>query len=270
MDTLDEQLHRLHQGGLLILTNVADAAGARIVEQLGVKAVATSSAAVAWAHGYADGNTLPLERLVSTVESIARVISLPLSVDIEAGYSDDLVRVAEVIDAVIAAGAVGINIEDGASPPELLARKIDIARQVAERRRVKLFINARTDVYLKGLVPAEERVAQTLKRAALYHAAGADGLFAAGVTAEYEIAALCRGTPLPVNVLGLPGLPSPEQLKALGVRRLSAGSGIAEFLYGAMAGLAKSFLDTGTLDSHALKAFTYAQVNTLFKPAVNV
>ncbi|CAI8841531.1 2-Methylisocitrate lyase, PEP mutase family [Pseudomonas sp. IT-P253] len=267
MDTL---FHQLHQNGLLILTNVADAAGARIVEQLGSKAVATSSAAVAWAHGYPDGNALPLERLVSTVESIARVISVPLTVDIEAGYSDDLKRVAKVIEAVMAAGAVGINIEDGTSAPELLVRKIEIAREVASRRQVKLFINARTDVYLKSLVPAEDRVAETLKRAALYQAAGADGLFAAGVTAEYEIAALCQGTSLPVNVLGLPGLPSPEELKALGVRRLSAGSGIAEFLYGAMASLAQSFLQTGKLDTRHLKAFTYGEVNALLTATRNV
>jgi len=99
----------------------------------------------------------------------------------------------------------------------------------------------------------------------LYQAAGADGLFAAGVTAKYEIGAICRGTPLPVNVLGLAALPSPDELKALGVRRLSAGSSIAEFLYGAMAGLAKSFLDTGKLDTHDLKAFTYGEVNGLLK-----
>ncbi|MCW8278719.1 isocitrate lyase/phosphoenolpyruvate mutase family protein [Pseudomonas sp. PCH199] len=267
MDRLDTQLHQLHQDGLLILTNVADAAGARLVEQLGNKAVATSSAAVAWAHGYPDGNALPLERLVSTVESIARVISVPLTVDIEAGYSDDLAHVAEVVDAVIAAGAVGINIEDGASPPELLAHKIEIARQVADRRNVNLFINARTDVYLKSLVPAEDRVAETLKRAALYQAAGANGLFAAGVTSEYEIAALCKGTTLPLNVLGLPGLPSPEALQAIGVRRLSAGSGIAEFLYGAMASVAQSFLQTGKFDNHGIKALTYGEVNALLKPS---
>jgi 2-methylisocitrate lyase-like PEP mutase family enzyme len=266
MARLDDQLHTLHQDGLLILTNVADAAGARLVEQLGNKAVATSSAAVAWVHGYPDGNTLPLERLVSTVESIARVISVPLTVDIEAGYSDDLARVAEVVDAVIVAGAVGINIEDGAASPELLVCKIETARKVAARRNVNLFINARTDVYLRNLVPAEDRVAETLRRAALYQAAGANGLFAAGVTSEYEIAALCRGTTLPVNVLGFPGLPLPEELKTLGVRRLSAGSGIAEFMYGAMATLAKNFLQTGKLDSHDLKAFTYGEVNALLKP----
>lgn len=265
MNALDTQFHQLHHDGLLILTNVADATGARLVEQLGGKAVATSSAAVAWTHGYPDGNTLPLERLISTVESIARVIQVPLSVDIEAGYSDDLGRVAEVIDAVIAAGAVGINIEDGSGTPDLLVRKIEVARQVAEKRNVKLFINARTDVYLKGLVPAEDRVAETLHRAALYQAAGANGLFAAGVTSAYEIEAICKGTTLPVNVLGFACLPSPEELVALGVRRLSAGSGIAEFMYGAMGLLVKSFLASGKLDTHDLKAFTYGEVNGLLK-----
>ena len=265
MNALATPFHQLHQQGLLILTNVADATGARLVEHLGGKAIATSSAAVAWAHGYPDGNTLPLDRLVSTVESIVRVISVPLTVDVEAGYSDDLGRVAEVLDAVIAAGAVGINIEDGSAAPELLARKIERARQVADKRNVQLFINARTDVYLKNLVPAEDRVAETLRRAAMYQAAGADGLFAAGVTAAYEIEAICKGTPLPVNVLGFAGLPSPSELLALGVRRLSAGSGIAEFLYGAMGGLVKSFLATGQLDTHGLKALSYGEVNGLLK-----
>lgn len=265
MNALATPFHQLHQQGLLILTNVADATGARLVEHLGGKAIATSSAAVAWAHGYPDGNTLPLDRLVSTVESIVRVISVPLTVDVEAGYSDDLGRVAEVLDAVIAAGAVGINIEDGSAAPELLARKIERARQVADKRNVQLFINARTDVYLKNLVPAEDRVAETLRRAAMYQEAGADGLFAAGVTAAYEIEAICKGTPLPVNVLGFAGLPSPSELQALGVRRLSAGSGIAEFLYGAMGGLVKSFLATGQLDTHGLKALSYGEVNGLLK-----
>ena len=265
MNALATPFHQLHQQGLLILTNVADATGARLVEHLGGKAIATSSAAVAWAHGYPDGNTLSLDRLVSTVESIVRVISVPLTVDVEAGYSDDLGRVAEVLDAVVAAGAVGINIEDGSAAPELLARKIERARQVADKRNVQLFINARTDVYLKNLVPAEDRVAETLRRAAMYQAAGADGLFAAGVTAAYEIEAICKGTPLPVNVLGFAGLPSPSELQALGVCRLSAGSGIAEFLYGAMGGLVKSFLATGQLDTHGLKALSYGEVNGLLK-----
>ena len=117
---------------------------------------------------------------------------------------------------------------------------------------------------LVDLAAAEKR-AETLRRAALYQAAGADGLFAAGVTSAYEIEAICKGTTLPVNVLGFACLPSPEELQALGVRRLSAGSGIAEFLYGAMGGLVKSFLATGQLDTHGLKALSYGEVNGLLK-----
>lgn len=266
MDTSDSVFHALHQHGLLILPNVADAGGARLVEQRGSKAVATSSAAVAWSHGYQDGNQLPLHLLNSTLQSIARVITVPLTVDIEAGYSDDLEQVSRVIEAVISAGAVGINLEDGSATPDLLARKIEAARQVADARGVKLFINARTDVYLKNLVPAEQRLVETLKRAAQYQAAGADGLFAAGLTDSTEIAELCCGTPLPVNLLSSEGLPSPQALQVLGVRRLTAGSSIAEFLYGAMGSLATGFLQSGQLDTHHLTAFSYGELNALMAP----
>ncbi|MXR33250.1 isocitrate lyase/phosphoenolpyruvate mutase family protein [Pseudomonas sp. PICF6] len=263
MSTLDNAFHSLHQNGLLVLANVADAGGARIVERLGGKAVATSSAAMAWSHGYQDGNKLPLDLLNTTVESMVRVLSVPLTVDIEGGYSDDLERVGQVIDAVIAAGAVGINIEDGLGSPELLVRKIDVARKVANQAGVKLFINVRTDVYLKNLFPAEQRLEELLKRSALYASAGADGLFAAGVVDSNEIATICRDAKLPVNLLSRDGLPSPDELKRLGVRRLSAGSSIAEFLYGAMGALVRSFLDNGQLDTQTLKAHTYGELNAL-------
>ncbi|EJL03331.1 hypothetical protein PflQ2_3276 [Pseudomonas fluorescens Q2-87] len=263
MTTLDSTFHSLHQNGLLVLANVADAGGARIVEHLGGKAVATSSAAMAWSHGYQDGNKLPLDLLSITVESMARVLSVPLTVDIEGGYSDDLDQVGQVINAVISAGAVGINIEDGLGSPELLVRKIDVARRIAKQAGVELFINVRTDVYLKNLFPAEQRLEELLKRAALYASAGADGLFAAGVVDSNEIETLCRGTKLPVNLLSRDGLPSPDELKRLGVRRLSAGSSIAEFLHGAMGTLVRSFLDNGELDIHALKAYTYGELNAL-------
>ncbi|MCI0998332.1 isocitrate lyase/PEP mutase family protein, partial [Pseudomonas corrugata] len=164
-------------------------------------AVATSSAAVAWSHGYQDGNKLPLDLLDATVKSMVRVLSVPLTVDIEGGYSDDPERVGQVIEAVVAAGAVGINIEDGLGSPELLVRKIDVARRVADQAGVKLFINVRTDVYLKNLFPAEQRLEELLKRSARYTSAGADGLFAAGVVDSNEIATVCRETKLPVNLL---------------------------------------------------------------------
>ncbi|MBD8095452.1 isocitrate lyase/phosphoenolpyruvate mutase family protein [Pseudomonas fluorescens] len=261
-----DTFHALHHDSLLILPNVADAGDARLVAQLGSKAVATSSAAVAWAHGYKDGNQLPQPLLISTVQSIVRVIDVPLSVDIEGGYSDDPEHVGKLVRALIDAGAVGINLEDGSGSPELLARKIEVARRVADSAGVKLFINARCDVYLKGLAPESQRLEELLRRARLYQQAGADGLFAAGIHLEHEIQQLCQATTLPVNVLAWNGLPAPEVLQALGVRRLTAGSSIAEFLHGAMHQLAAGFLRTGTLQTHEFKAFTYGEVNALMAP----
>ena len=168
--------HRLHAEGLLLLATVCDAGSARLIESLGVKAMATTSAGVAWSHGYADGNHLPVSVLVTTVEEIARVIRVPLSVDMEGGYSDHAEVVGENIARVIGAGAVGINLEDGTGSPDLLCAKIDAARRAGDRLGVDLFVNARTDTYLRGTFPPERRVAETLARAERYRAAGASGI----------------------------------------------------------------------------------------------
>lgn len=246
-----------------MLANVSDAGSARIVERLGSKAVATSSAAVAWSHGYQDGNQLPLKLLTSTVESMVRVLAVPLTVDVEGGYSDDLERVAKVIDGIVGAGAVGINIEDGAGSSDLLLRKFEVAKKVASKHGVDLFVNIRTDVYLKGLVAPAQQLSETIARASLFEQAGADGIFAPGMVAADEIATLCKAVRLPVNLLAWNGLPEKEELARLGVKRLSAGSGIAEFLYGANSALAKSFLQTGRFFDHPLEAFSYNDLNSI-------
>jgi 2-methylisocitrate lyase-like PEP mutase family enzyme len=260
-DRRDIAFHELHASGLLLLANAWDAGSARIVAHAGAKAIATSSAAVAWAHGYVDGDKLPTRLLLATTSAIAEAVSIPLTVDIESGYSDDPGQVADVVGAVIDAGAVGINIEDGRGSPDLLCRKIEAARRVAQGRGVDLFINARTDVYLKRLVSAEQCVAETLVRAERYRAAGASGLFPAGVQNEDEIAAIVRGTPLPINVLALPGLPPADRLAALGVRRLSAGSGIAEAVNGAVHAIAQRFLQTGELVNAGHAPLSYGELN---------
>jgi len=268
MAALDKAFHDLHRQGLLILANVGDAGGARLVERLGSQAVATSSAAVAWTHGYQDGNQLPLELLSASIGLMTRVLSVPLTVDIEGGYSDDPIAVAKVIDAVLAAGAVGINIEDGVAAPDVLVRKIAAAKQVANQHGIDLFVNVRCDVYLKNLLPAEQRLEELLRRAARYADAGADGFFAAGVVEPEEIATLCRAAEVPVNLLWRLGLAAPAELQRLGVRRLSAGSSIAEFLYGALSGLARGFLEEGRLDTQALQAHSYGELNALMAPRI--
>jgi 2-methylisocitrate lyase-like PEP mutase family enzyme len=257
--------HRLHQGpDLLRLANGWDAGTVRLMESLGAKAVATTSAGVAWAHGYPDGDALPIRLLVATVADISRAIRVPLTVDMEGGYGETPAAVGESVAAVIEAGGVGINIEDGSAPPDLLAAKIAAAKQAGKRQGIDLFVNARTDVYLRGLVPEANRVAETLARAKRYREAGASGIFVPGVVEPAEIRAIVAGTDLPLNVLAWPGLAPAAELAKLGVRRLSAGSGIVEAAWGRAAAVGKAFLAEGRSDPLSEGALEYGKVNALF------
>ena len=255
--------HALHRQGLLILANAWDAGSARLIESLGAKAIATTSCGVAWSHGYPDGDFLPMDRVVWTVASIARVVSVPVTADVEGGYSDDPAEAARNVGRVIEAGAVGINIEDGPAPVDLTARKIAAIRAEADRLGVDLFINARCDVYLRGLAPEGAQVEETLRRAAQYRDAGASGLFAPGVVKADEIKALAEGSGMPLNVMARAGLPDGAGLEALGARRLSAGGDLAEALYGRLNKLAGDFLQTGECDRLAEEAMSYPDLNAL-------
>lgn len=258
-----KSFHGLHREGLLLIANAWDAGTARLIESCGAKALATTSAGVAWAHGYADGDYLPVRLLAGTVSEIARVISIPLSVDIEGGYSDDPATVNEAVGMIVDAGAVGINIEDGDAKPDLLAAKIEQAKQAGAKRGIDLFVNARTDVYLRGLAPDDRRIEETLARAERYRAAGADGIFVAGVTKPDEIRALASAIPLPLNVLARPGLPDAAALASLGVRRLSAGSGITQTVFGTIAARTKAFLRDGNSDVLSEGNMPYPEINAL-------
>lgn len=253
----------LHEEGLLVLANAWDAGSARRIESLGAKAVATTSAGVAWSHGYADGDLLPVPLLVATVEEIARVVRVPISVDVEGGYSSDPAAVDDTVSEVIGAGAVGINIEDGVGDADRLCAKIEAARRAGVRLGVELFVNARTDVYLRNLAPVERRVEETVARAERYRAAGADGIFVPGVTDAEEIRAISSAVRLPLNVLARPGLPPASALEALGVRRLSAGSLVAAAAFARIASRAAAFLSTGDSDSLVNDVMPYAEINAL-------
>ena len=257
--------HALHEGpAILLLPNAWDAGSARLIESLGAKAIATTSAGVAWAHGWPDGDVLPRETLLASLAEITRVISVPLSADIEGGFSDDPDAVGALAAAVIDAGVAGVNLEDGAGAPELLAAKISRVRAAAETAGGDLYINARTDVYLRGLAQGGAAVAETVRRARIYADAGASGIFAPGAADPEEIAALAAQIPLPLNVLARPGLPDGAALQALGVRRLSAGSGICQSLYGQTERLARGFLGDGASGPMSAGAMPYGEINALF------
>ena len=184
----------LHAQGVLRLANAWDAGSARLIESLGAPAIATTSAGVAWARGYVDGDALPMQCLLDTAKDIARVIRVPLTVDMESGYSDDPAVVADNVVRAAETGAVGINIEDGSGPPDALCAKLSRIRDALASRGLDVYINARTDVYLRALAPPDARVAMVLERAARYREAGADGLFVPGVTQADAIGQIASST----------------------------------------------------------------------------
>jgi 2-methylisocitrate lyase-like PEP mutase family enzyme len=200
---------------------------------------------VAWGLGYPDGDVLPPRLLADLTARITGVVRIPLSVDFEGAYTKNPAKVAENLKPIVNAGAVGINIEDGEGTPELLARKIEKARKAAESAGVNLFINARTDVYLAEIGGPEGRVEETIKRAARYREAGADGIFVPGLSEPSAVKAIVLEVKMPVNVMAYPGLPPAKELNKLGVKRLSSGTAIPQMVWSRVAELAEGFLATG-------------------------
>ncbi|QRY69862.1 isocitrate lyase/phosphoenolpyruvate mutase family protein [Ensifer sp. PDNC004] len=228
------------------------------------RAIATTSAGVAWSLGYRDGNAVPLYGHLASVAAIARVTRVPLSVDIEAGYTDDEAEMARTIARFIEAGAVGINIQDGAGTPDLLCRKIERTRETAERLGIRLYINARTDVYARALAAASDRVKEVLARARQYRDAGADGLFVLGVTDRTEIREIAKGTELLLNVIAWPGLPAAAELSALGLSRISVRSWIPQTLWLQTSTLVTNFLADGRSEALFEHAAPYPEINAYF------
>lgn len=214
-----QQLHQHHVP--LILSTIWDPASAVLAQQQGAKAIGTSSAALAWSLGYKDGEHLPASELLAAIKRIQRVNKLPLSVDIEQGYSKDPEQVARLVLQLVALGVAGINLEDGNDSPELLCAKIRCCREALAGK--ELFINARTDIYLARLAEGQTAVEFCMERAALYQAAGADGLFIPCLVEPLAIQQLCQAIQMPINLMWLSNLPDKTQLAALGVKRLSYG-----------------------------------------------
>ncbi|MFT3700062.1 MAG: isocitrate lyase/phosphoenolpyruvate mutase family protein [Kofleriaceae bacterium] len=249
--------HELHST-LLILPNAWDAGSARLFEHAGARAIATTSAGMAWSLGYPDGYKLPVDEVLHSAALIRAAVKIPVSIDIENGYADDP---SELALKLIALGIAGINIEDGSEPPAILARKIEAIKTAASKRGYELFINARCDVYLRNLVP--DHLPESIARGKLYREAGADGFFVPGIKVPDQIRAVVDAIPLPVNVLATAGLPDGAALSALGVRRLSAGSAIAQLMNVESEQRARAFLATGSSDAFA-RAMPYGELQKLF------
>jgi methylisocitrate lyase len=221
------------RGAPLVLFNAWDAGSARAVADAGAAAIATGSWSVAASQGYDDGERLPLAYALDNLRRIVGAVALPVTIDLESGYGEAADAVAATVAAAIEAGAVGCNLEDSFPADGSLrdigaqAARLAAARRAADRAGVALFINARTDVFFQKPPAAHDTamVEAALLRARAYADAGADGLFTPGVVADALIASLAEASPLPLNVMAMPGLADRARLADLGVARISHGPG---------------------------------------------
>jgi 2-methylisocitrate lyase-like PEP mutase family enzyme len=261
--------HRLHSGpDPLVLVNAWDAASARIVERAGAKAIGTTSAGVAWALGYADGERMPVNELLAACARICRVASVPVTVDIERGFGSSTQAVCDVVRALIDMGVAGINIEDGTlpgtrqlAPPEILCERIAALRQLDAR----FFINARTDTYFVANDDPAARYEDTLRRARLYASAGADGIFVPGMASLEEIAGVAGAVALPVNVYaGHTKAPAIEVLAGAGARRISLGCGPLQAALGLLGRIATEAFDNGNFRTMSAEMLPAGKINALF------
>jgi len=268
-----ERLRELHQGPrILVVGSVWDAASARIFELEGFAALATSSAGVAYSLGYPDGERLPPVEMIAAVGRIAAAVDVPVSADMEAGYGRSPEEAAASCRAVLDAGAVGVNLEDAASdapgalvPAAAHAAKIAAVRATADAYGVPLVVNARTDVFLLKVGEERGRLAEATARLRAYRDAGADCLFAPGVVDAATIRALVTGVGAPLNILATPGCPSVAELEALGVRRLSQGSGPARAALALTQRIARELARSGVYASFQRDAIPYPDANRLFE-----
>jgi 2-methylisocitrate lyase-like PEP mutase family enzyme len=253
----------------LLLPNVWDAASARVVEEAGFPAIATSSGGMAFAHGFADGEKIPADRMITAIAAIAEAVKVPVTADAEAGYGKTPESAAQTARNVIQAGAVGMNFEDATGDPgqpladlTLQLERIRAIREVAETLRVPLVLNARTDVYLLQVGDPATRYDETLRRTSAFREAGADCIFVPGLRDAQTIGRLVADLQCPVNILAGSGSPSVAELTSLGVKRISLGSGPMRSTLGLLRRLAEELKTRGTytaLDG----APSYAEMNEL-------
>jgi 2-methylisocitrate lyase-like PEP mutase family enzyme len=259
---LFRELHKARR--ILKIVNVWDAASARIVESAGFPAIGTSSAGIAFALGYPDGENIPSDEMLCQVRRIVRVSSVPVTADLEAAYED----VERITFDLVKAGAVGLNIEDFKNGAMIdlqeQIERIASIRSTAEELGVSLVINARTDIYLNQIGDPASRFDRAVERLLAYKEAGADCLFVPGVRDEETITRLVHTLQHPLNILGGEGTPAADRLQELGVARVSLGSGPMRAAMGLMRRIAEEFRDRETCSVMLDGALSYAAANELF------
>jgi 2-methylisocitrate lyase-like PEP mutase family enzyme len=252
-----------HSPSILVLPNAWDAASARIFEDAGFGAIATTSAGIANSLGYPDGERVPPAEMLDAVRRITRAVSVPVTADLEAGYGDPAATSRDLIEA----GGIGLNLEDAVGREVRDAsehvERIRAVRRVAQETGVPLVINARTDVYLREWGAPESRFDESVRRANLYLEAGADCAFVPGYCDADLIGRLAKAIRGPLNILALPGTPPVAELQRLGVARVSTGSGPMRATTALTRTIARELKDRGTFTAFTENAISYVDLNRL-------
>lgn len=267
-----EILRSLHVPGRpLLLVNAWDGASAAVIARAGAQAIATTSAGAANALGRGDGQRITREQMLSMVAPVAAAVDLPVTADMEAGYGDSPDDAAATARGVLAAGAVGLNLEDTCDgdepllPTERFVAKIAAVRAVATEAGVSLVLNARTDVFIGAVGDPATRLARAIERGQAYLAAGADCVFVPAVADPRQIASLVEEIGGPVSVLAGPGSPPLADLAALGVARISLGSGPYRAALALARRIAEGAYGRGTLDAMIADQIPFAEVESLLE-----
>ncbi|MEV0537381.1 isocitrate lyase/phosphoenolpyruvate mutase family protein [Kitasatospora sp. NPDC050463] len=265
------RLRALVADGVLVLPNAWDAGSAAVIASAGATAIATTSGGVSWSLGRGDGQQLGRADMVEAARRITAAVELPVTVDAEGGYGPAPADVADTVRALVGVGAAGVNLEDSTAaggplfPVAEQAARLLAAREAAAGAGLpELVVNARTDVFLFGIGPSEGRLDDVLARAAAYAQAGADGLFVPGLLDLDVLARLCGASPLPVNAMAGPGGPTVAELAAVGVRRISVGTGLAQAAYTAAHRAAAELLGAGAL-AELDGALGYGDLDALYR-----
>lgn len=267
-EKLFNQLH--HSGDLLVLPNIWNPLGALLLQDLGYKAVATASASIALANGYQDGEKIPFNDLLLILEKIVKSVTISVTADVESGYTKNNTELSENIKKLIDTGIAGINFEDSKHDEQKLftkeeqSEKINLIRETASQMGSVLFINARTDVFIKEKnLSNEEKMAEAIDRGRAYKAAGADCFYPIFLKEKESIVTIMKEVSLPVNILMVPGIPDFSTLKEIGLARISLGPGFLKNAIQSMKNIAQKLLNREGMEEIINNPITTDYLNKL-------
>jgi 2-methylisocitrate lyase-like PEP mutase family enzyme len=256
----------LHQSGCFVIPNPWDAGSARLLEQLGFKALATTSAGFAWSLGKAD-NQVTVDDVLAHLRSVVGSVSIPVNADFEGGFAIDPAGVAANVTAATKTGIAGLSIEDSTGDHNdplfgfaLAVDRIRAARHAIDETGTGVLLTGRSE----GFIVGRPDLAETIRRLTAYADAGADCLYAPGLRTAADITAVVTAVaPKPVNVLVGAGFTTVADLAAIGVRRISVGGALARTAFTGFLAAAREIAEQGAF-SHLDRAISFADLNGLF------